>query len=616
MFDTAWHEQLAMDGRRAMGLSCAAALHVAALAAAAAVTILLTEQVVGPPPPTVVDFGIPLPDAEPAGAPDLPAAAASLPSDLPAPVPEPMPEAPMPEPVPTPTTAMPPTDFPADPIGSVLADPRPGSWLGIPGGSVTGASGTDRGTGPAGPGDGPGDGPTGVRGSGEPHDVVGAILPPHLELKVSPDYPEAARVARMPGRVTLRAVIDETGQVRDVEVVHSSNRMFEPAAVDAVRQWRYRPATLHGNPVAVYFNVIVEFTLALTPRSSLPASAVLLIHSLRTTMGRLRLARATARMAAPWGERWATRASSGFPVPPAARSHASRGQPCARGHGAGAPSPAARGSLHHPVLFHADRALNRAGWTTLRFDFRGVDSSEGLHDDGRGEVDDVASAVSWLRGIVPDRPLVVVGYSFGSWCAIRYAATDDQVTGLVGIGMPVRTYDFEPWVRGLGRPLAAVHGEAELATPDDVQRVLDTAQPRGSCSSLRKRTTCSPSALARPACASPKPRPACWTLSATSTSPPFPPQGGSPNTVAAVDHSPPRPPCFITSRPDPDRRRHSHWSAWSGAWWSSGRRTSPVHPKRRSATSLLARGSSRRSAPPSSSGRRVLRRRAGSRPRC
>jgi protein TonB len=84
-----------------------------------------------------------------------------------------------------------------------------------------------------------------------------------MDSKVEPPFPELARVARVPGRVALRAVIDENGAVDEIEVI-DCNRPgygFDDAAIEAVGQWRYRPATLRGRPVAVYFVVLVEFKL-------------------------------------------------------------------------------------------------------------------------------------------------------------------------------------------------------------------------------------------------------------------------------------------------------------------------------------------------------------------
>ena len=140
------------------------------------------------------------------------------------------------------------------------------------------------------------------------------------------------------------------------------------------------------------------------------------------------------------------------------------------------PHPLHGGTLHNPVVFHADRELHRAGWTTLRFNFRGVGTSDGAHDDGRGEVGDVAAALSWLRGVAPGVPLLAIGYSFGSWCAIREAVADPSVAAVVAIGLPVRVFGFEKIAR-LDRPLAVVQGsEDEFGSPEEVRAVLDRAK--------------------------------------------------------------------------------------------------------------------------------------------
>jgi protein TonB len=92
-----------------------------------------------------------------------------------------------------------------------------------------------------------------------------AIVRPELipDSKIEPHFPELARITRVPGSVELRAVIDEDGTVKEIEVVACDQPSFgfEEAAIEAVRQWRYRPATLRGRPVAVYLVVLVEFKL-------------------------------------------------------------------------------------------------------------------------------------------------------------------------------------------------------------------------------------------------------------------------------------------------------------------------------------------------------------------
>ncbi len=141
------------------------------------------------------------------------------------------------------------------------------------------------------------------------------------------------------------------------------------------------------------------------------------------------------------------------------------------------PHPLHGGTLHNPVIFHADRALWNAGFITLRFNFRGVGTSEGQHDDGRGEVDDVGHVVRWLRGVAPGLPLVLVGYSFGVRCSLLHMLRDPDVAALGAIGLPLRLYPFTELAE-LGRPYAVVQGSAdELGPLEDVRTILDGADP-------------------------------------------------------------------------------------------------------------------------------------------
>jgi alpha/beta superfamily hydrolase len=143
------------------------------------------------------------------------------------------------------------------------------------------------------------------------------------------------------------------------------------------------------------------------------------------------------------------------------------------------PHPLYGGTLHNPVIFHADRELNRVGLTTLRFNFRGVGESEGEHDDARGEVDDVGAAVAWLRASVPGKPLLLVGYSFGSRCVVSYADKDPTIAGVVAIGFPIRIWAFHD-IETLGRPFAAVQGTRDEFGPiHEVEAVLARMSPPG-----------------------------------------------------------------------------------------------------------------------------------------
>jgi protein TonB len=129
-----------------------------------------------------------------------------------------------------------------------------------PDASGEGLEGDRNGSSSAGPGGlGDGDEGAGLEHGVGPVEVTGDMTRPVLLVKVEPSYPPVPRRAGLGGRVTLRAVIAEDGNVESVEVLASTNRLFDDAAVDAVRQWRYRPAVMNGRPVRVFLSVVVDF---------------------------------------------------------------------------------------------------------------------------------------------------------------------------------------------------------------------------------------------------------------------------------------------------------------------------------------------------------------------
>jgi periplasmic protein TonB len=82
-----------------------------------------------------------------------------------------------------------------------------------------------------------------------------------LVRKVNPNYPPLARQARIQGQVILRAVISKDGSIENLTLV-SGHPMLAPAAIDAVKQWKYKPYLLNGEPVEVDTEVLVNFTLS------------------------------------------------------------------------------------------------------------------------------------------------------------------------------------------------------------------------------------------------------------------------------------------------------------------------------------------------------------------
>jgi len=132
------------------------------------------------------------------------------------------------------------------------------------------------------------------------------------------------------------------------------------------------------------------------------------------------------------------------------------------------PHPMFGGTMHNKVVFHAMKALNNFGFSVLRFNFRGTGLSQGEHDHGRGEVDDVRTALDWL-----DRefglPLIFAGFSFGAAVGLNAACADDRVKALVGLGTPVapvdeRSYDLE-FLRSCHKPKLFVSGSRDQFGP-------------------------------------------------------------------------------------------------------------------------------------------------------
>jgi uncharacterized protein len=113
------------------------------------------------------------------------------------------------------------------------------------------------------------------------------------------------------------------------------------------------------------------------------------------------------------------------------------------------PHPFGGGTMHNKVVYHAMKAFSSFGLPVLRFNFRGVGLSEGEHDEGYGEQDDVKAALNWLEQNL-GRPILFAGFSFGSNVGLRACCGDTRVKGLLGLGLPVRaegrdySYGFLP----------------------------------------------------------------------------------------------------------------------------------------------------------------------------
>ncbi|MGC2297540.1 MAG: alpha/beta family hydrolase [Acidobacteriaceae bacterium] len=131
------------------------------------------------------------------------------------------------------------------------------------------------------------------------------------------------------------------------------------------------------------------------------------------------------------------------------------------------PHPLGGGTMHNKVVYHTMKAFQSFGLPVLRFNFRGTELSEGEHDYGVGEQEDVRAAVDWL-----DRefhlPILFAGFSFGSYVGLRACCGDPRVIGLVALGIPAhaegRDYDYN-FLRDCTQPKLFVSGDHDQYGP-------------------------------------------------------------------------------------------------------------------------------------------------------
>lgn len=133
------------------------------------------------------------------------------------------------------------------------------------------------------------------------------------------------------------------------------------------------------------------------------------------------------------------------------------------------PHPLHGGTMHNKVVTVTERALLELGLTTMRFNFRGVGRSEGVHDNGIGETDDLVAIAHWLRAQRPGDVLWLAGFSFGSYVTLR-AAARIKPAQLILIAPPVGRWDFAhiaapacPWLIVQGEEDEVVDAQAVLA---------------------------------------------------------------------------------------------------------------------------------------------------------
>ena len=142
------------------------------------------------------------------------------------------------------------------------------------------------------------------------------------------------------------------------------------------------------------------------------------------------------------------------------------------------PHPLGGGTMHNKVVFRAASALNEAGLTTLRINFRGVGQSSGEHDEGRGELDDVRAGLDYLATNYPGIPITLCGFSFGARVGLEVGISDSRVVNLISIGTPLGKYDFG-FLLACRKPILFVHGSLdEFGDAAHLRRLVSQLEER------------------------------------------------------------------------------------------------------------------------------------------
>jgi alpha/beta superfamily hydrolase len=140
------------------------------------------------------------------------------------------------------------------------------------------------------------------------------------------------------------------------------------------------------------------------------------------------------------------------------------------------PHPLFGGTMDNKVVQTLARAFVQCGWTAVRFNFRGVGASQGVHDEGRGEAEDMLRVVS---EVASDGPLALAGFSFGAFVASRAVAAlwpERPLEKIVLVGTAAARFEVSLLPADAHERTLVVHGELDDTVP--LAAVMDWARPQ------------------------------------------------------------------------------------------------------------------------------------------
>ena len=143
------------------------------------------------------------------------------------------------------------------------------------------------------------------------------------------------------------------------------------------------------------------------------------------------------------------------------------------------PHPLFGGTMNNKVVQTLARAFVQCGWTALRFNFRGVGASQGSHDEGRGELDDLLAVVQQVAPAASTPVFALAGFSFGSFVvshAVERLEPQRCIDKLVLVGVAASRFEVAPVPLALHGKTLVLHGEQDGTVP--LAAVFDWARPQ------------------------------------------------------------------------------------------------------------------------------------------
>jgi hypothetical protein len=138
------------------------------------------------------------------------------------------------------------------------------------------------------------------------------------------------------------------------------------------------------------------------------------------------------------------------------------------------PHPEQGGTMNNKVVYSIYQSFVSRGFSTLRFNFRGVGRSQGKYDGGEGELSDAASALDWLQMYNPNAPFCWVGgFSFGSWISMQLLMRRPEIVGFLSVAPPASDYDFTFLAPCPSSGLMLQGDNDENIPPDSVKKLVE-----------------------------------------------------------------------------------------------------------------------------------------------